>query len=181
MKRLSLIRIIAILGLIVLLVVRAFVHFDQEQDNNTYKETVIITHYKTHWINRTIYISFSSKDQDYFCIDYEGAIPEKHYYQLNYREKQAFYHDLFQNLIDEQRAVQLTITPEKSVVSSKGAHVVQIEDKSQVLFSIEGHNREQMWGKVETLVLAALLAIGLAAYGVFRKCFYSSKHRRHLR
>ena len=166
MKRLTYIRIVAALIIIVILVTLAFTRFDPEQDSNTYKESVIITSFKANWINRGIFVVFSSRDSDYVCVDNKGAITDKQYSQLNYKEQMAFYCNMFQKLIDEQKPVQLTITPEKSVVSLNEAHVVQIEEGDQVLFSIAGHNRAQQWDKVGVLVLAALIAVGLAAYCV---------------
>ena len=139
------IRNVLILVFLISVTLYSFIHFDQENESNTFSRTEIITDYEIHHLRGgTIYINFSCQDKKYFFVDCEGSIPDK--LQRSFSQKITFYSEMFEGFVNNQEKVLLTSTKEKDLTHVYGhgrSHVVEIKLNDKTVLSIEGHNRSQ--------------------------------------
>lgn len=147
------------------LLVYAFVHYDQETEENTFAVTTYVTDFsllKSDYGG--IVIRFLTEDGEYFYKVYY------HSWGWNAsRTKQQELTEIFQNLIANHEAVTVTVADEKdySYIISYGAdaeQAVEIKKDDGVLFSIDGHNQDQKQRKIETVIAASLILVIYIAY-----------------
>lgn len=159
------IRSVLVLVALALTTFYGFVHFDQENERNTFSEKRVITDYEIHHLRGgTLFINFSCENNDYYFVDCDGAIPNS--FQQSFSQKKSFYSETFEQLIKEHSQVQLISTNEKEPLHAYGhgrVHVVEIKHEDETLLSIEGHNKNQ---RFKQKVLFVIVVIGLFFFAI---------------
>ena len=158
-------RTVIFLGALLVLTYYAIIHYDQEDGANTRIITGTISEYSVQNLRGgTIYVYFTCSDQDCYCVNLKYAIPLN---EKSYLKTRNYYQSMFQELVDERKNVELTITNEKDLTYVYGHgrnHVVEIKSDHQVLFSIEGHNRNQLFRKWMILSAVIIAFVGYISY-----------------
>lgn len=82
--------------------------------------------------------------------------------------------DVLQQLVDSQNPVVITVSDEKNYayVMSYGfdaLQAVEIRSSNDVIFSSDGHNKDQRIRKIETIIVACVILIVFISYHAVRK------------
>ncbi len=82
--------------------------------------------------------------------------------------------DVLQQLVDSQNPVVITVSDEKNYayVMSYGfdaLQAVEIRSSNDVIFSSDGHNKDQRIRKIETIIVACVVLIVFISYHAVRK------------
>lgn len=168
-KRKKLLKNIFHFGLCIIIVVAlfvyAFVHYDQETEENTYTVTAHIDDFELLTSQHGgITVWFATDKGEYYYKVYYNSWPWN-----ASREKQQELTEIFQDLIVNHETVTLTVADERdySYITTYGTgaeQAVEIENSDGILFSIDGHNSDQKSRKIVTLVVAFLILFFYIAY-----------------
>lgn len=156
--------------IVTFLFVYAFFHYDQETEKNTYTVKTYIT---------TFSLLTSRHGGITIQLETESGM---FYYDAYYNswawnsvkdEKQKLT-DVLQQLVDSQNPVVITVSDEKNYayVMSYGfdaLQAVEIRSSNDVIFSSDGHNKDQRIRKIETIIVACVVLIVFISYHAVRK------------
>ena len=155
------------IAIVVLIFCVAFIHFDNESENNTRSVTGTITNLEYD----------DDKAKAWFRFEING---ESLYYQFYDRAKAKEDFKAFEVFANDKTVITVAVTEEKDFLRMffdfNGAdRAVSVESDTQIYFDIGLHNKQQTEDRIICIVIASLILVGTVAWFVLMEIYLGDR------